>query len=79
MNRYDRVGEQLWVMQVSKDGKALKLSDGTHWQVHAGDTTKTISWYPTQHVLVEESGDPEYPYTLRNLDTAADIAKVAPA
>lgn len=58
------------VMKIHKDGLEISLMDGSKWRiVHIGDITKTILWYPTQCIKIEESVDNIY--ILTNLDTAA--------
>jgi hypothetical protein len=77
MKPYTRVGEQLSVNRISKNGQTVTLSDGSLWRVSVGDVTKTLCWYPTQRVVVENCDDVVYPYELRNLDTVADVAKAS--
>lgn len=79
MKTYIRIGEQLSVIRISKNGQTVTLSDGSRWRVNVGDTTKTLCWYPTQRIVVEDCNDGVYPYELRNLDTVADVAKASPA
>ncbi len=79
MKPYNRVGEQLSVMRISKDGQTVTLSDGSRWRVSVGDVTKTLGWYATQRIVVENCDDVVYPYELRNPDTVADVAKASPA
>jgi len=77
MKPYDRVGEQLSVTRISKNGQSVTLSDGSRWRVNVGDMTKTLCWYATQRIVVENCDDVVYPYELRNLDTVADVAKAS--
>ena len=79
MKPYSRVGEQLSVMRISKNGQTVTLSDGSRWRVSVGDVTKTLCWYATQRVVVENCDDGVYHYELRNLDTGADVAKASRA
>ena len=79
MKPYNRVREQLSVMRISKNGQTVTLSDGSRWRVSVGDVTRTLSWYATQRIVVENCDDVLYPYELRNLDTVADVAKASPA
>ena len=79
MKPYNRVGEQLSVMRISKNGQTVTLSDGSRWRVSVGDVTRTLCWYATQRVVVGNCDDVLYPYELRNLDTVADVAKASPA
>jgi len=58
------------VMKVHKDGVEVSLMNGSKWRVvHIGDITRTIIWYPTQRIIIEELEDNKYLMT--NLDTAA--------
>lgn len=58
------------VMKIHKDGLEISRMDGSKWRIiHVGDMTKTIIWYPTQRIKIEESEDDKY--ILTNLDTAA--------
>lgn len=77
MKPYNRVGEELSVLRRSNNGQTVTLSDGSRWRVSVGDVTKTLLWYPTQRIVVENSDDIVYPYELRNLDTVADVAKAS--
>ena len=77
MKPYNRVGEQLSVMRISKNGQTVTLSDGSRWHVSLGDVTKTLCWYPSQRIVVENCDDVLCPYALRNLDTVADAAKAS--
>ena len=79
MKPYNRVGEQLSVMRISKYGQTVTLSDFSRWSINVGDASKTICWYPTQRVVVENCDDDVYPYELHNLDTVADVAKASRA
>lgn len=58
------------VMKIYKDGLEISLMDGSKWRIaHVGDMTKTILWYPTQRIKIEELENNKY--ILTNLDTAA--------
>ncbi len=58
------------VLKVREDGRQIKLMDGSTWTINVEDISKTIAWYPTQRIVVEENNDAIYPYTLTNLDTS---------
>jgi hypothetical protein len=46
------------------------------WDISVGDNTKSICWYPTMRIVVEENDSPEYTFRLKNLDTAGpDIVR----
>lgn len=55
------------IARVGKNGRSVTLSNGTKWDISAGDTTKTICWYPAQRVSVEDNGDS---CQIVNIDTA---------
>jgi hypothetical protein len=63
------------VIDIEDDGQTIGLDDGSTWKVPPGDNTISICWYATQRIVVEESGDKNYPYRLRNLDTSGDVVK----
>jgi len=63
------------IVEVEDDGQTVELDDGSTWNVPLGDNTISICWYETQRIVVEESGDKDYPYRLRNLDTSGDVVK----
>jgi hypothetical protein len=63
------------IVEVDDDGQTVELDDGSTWNVPLGDNTISICWYETQRIVVEESGDKDYPYRLRNLDTSGDMVK----
>lgn len=67
---YAGIGEEHHVLEVRKDGLVVCLDDGSVWDVSVGEHTKSICWYPTMRVVVEENDSPMYPFTLTNLDTA---------
>ncbi len=57
------------VMKIHKNGMEISLMDCSKWRItHIGDTTKTILWYPTQRIKVNEDNDGIF--TLFNLDTS---------
>jgi hypothetical protein len=72
------VGKQISILKVEMGGKIVILSDSSRWRVRIGDHTKSICWYATQRIVIEEGNTPSYPYRLRNLDTAQDVVDVAP-
>ena len=59
------------VLEVKNDGLKVHLMAGSKWSISPGDISKTIIWYPTQRIVVEESHDDIYTHFLTNLDTAA--------
>jgi len=67
--------EALMIVEVEDDGQIIELLDGARYRVMPGDNTVSILWYPTQRIVVSESGDAASPYLLTNLD--ADNQAVA--
>ena len=66
------------VLEVKNDGLEVILVDGSRWSIDPGDSTKTILWYATQRIVVNQSSDDIYPYVLTNVDTVApDKAKAS--
>jgi hypothetical protein len=59
------------VLEIKNNGLEVHLMNGSRWSVNVGDISKSITWYPTQRILIEESEDDIYPYILTNLDTFA--------
>ena len=57
------------VVEVQDNGLKIVLFDGSKWSINADDSTKTAQWYPTQRIIIEESDNDKYPFTLMNLDT----------
>jgi hypothetical protein len=57
------------VVEVRDNGRKIVLFDGSKWSVSEGDSVKTALWYPTQRIIIEESDNDTYPFTLINLDT----------
>lgn len=72
---YDRIGEELSIMEVKKNGQLIILSDSSRWHIKTGDTSKTMSWYPTQRVVVEEGNNLNHPFKIKNLDTYDDVVE----
>lgn len=66
------------ILEVNEDGLEVSLIDGSNWQINPGDISKTICWYATQRIKIEENVNEAYSHTLINLDTAApDKAKAS--
>jgi hypothetical protein len=58
------------VKKIHQDGIEISLMNGSKWRIkNIGDITKTILWYPTQRIKIEERSEGEF--TLTNLDTSA--------
>jgi hypothetical protein len=55
-------------MKIHKDGLEISLMTSSRWRLNnVGDMTKTILWYPTQRIKIEETEKGEC--TLINFDT----------
>lgn len=72
------MSEEHHILQIRDDGLVVCLDDGSVWDVSVGDNTKSICWYPTMRIAVEENDSPIYPFTLTNLDTAGPDVVRAP-
>lgn len=70
MKDYKPTGEELNIVKVGKTGLSVQLSDGSKWKIKTGDISKTLAWYPTQRITVENNDSDVYPFLLTNLDTA---------
>ena len=69
---------ELHIVDIHEDGLVVRLDDGSSWNVPVGDHTKSMCWYPTMRIVVEETGSSLYPFTLTNLDTAGpDVVRAA--
>jgi len=56
----------LTVNQVISDGKYLKLSDGSFWEIEPDYIPITGSWLMAPDVTIRKSPDPIYPYEMTN-------------
>lgn len=70
MKDYEPTGEELSIARIAKNGLSVQLSDGSKWKIKTGDISKTLTWYATQRVTVENNDSDVYPFVLTNLDTA---------
>lgn len=70
--------DELYVLEVKNDGLVVHLDDGSVWDVSVGDNTKSICWYPTMRVVVEEAESSTHSFTLTNMDTAGpDVVRAS--
>jgi len=70
-----------FITKIGKMGSPITLGDGSRWNISIGDSTKTICWYETMRVTVDESPEDDhiYPYRMTNLDTSGpDVVRAAP-
>ncbi|MFC2170877.1 hypothetical protein ACFLQJ_02750 [Calditrichota bacterium] len=59
-------------------GRTLLMLDGIKYEVHGGDTTKTIQWHPPTEVRIKTIQDSPDTYLITNLgnsETAFAIKK----
>jgi len=56
-----------------KNGRYIRLSDGTLWNIRPQDTSITQSWITPAEIIVSQSGDPNYPYKLTNSLTGSSV------
>lgn len=75
---YSGIGQEHHVLEVRKDGLIVCLDDGSVWDVSVGEHTKSLCWYPTMRIVVEENDSAMYPFNLKNLDTAGpDVVRAS--
>lgn len=55
------------------NGKFIRLSDGSLWQVRPQDTAITQGWITPVEIRVAPSSDPEYPFKLSNSLTGSSV------
>ena len=67
---YERLNQELSVVNLGSDKLTVKLSDGSEWRGKECDISMMVSWYVSQRVVVSKNGSEVYPYLLTNLDTA---------
>jgi hypothetical protein len=65
---YIGVDDNHWINSVGDDGNIIKLEDGSVWKINPVDTAYTAIWIPATDILVKESDNPSYPYSLINKD-----------
>lgn len=55
------------------NGRSIRLSNGTLWNIHPGDTLISQGWITPVDIIVTQSGDPDYPYKLTNSVTGSSV------
>ena len=65
--------ETLTVNEVILDGKFLKLSDGSYWEIEPDAAPLTGSWLLAPTVTIVKSADPTYPYHLTNTTSNTSV------
>lgn len=68
------------VSEVMQNGKYVKLSDNTVWEIHPADRSTVESWITPANIEVSTGKNQTYPYTLKNMTTKTTVLakKVAP-
>jgi hypothetical protein len=65
--------EKPTVMEMLNNGKYIRLTDNTLWEIHEKDTPITQSWISPVEIYAAPSGDKNYPYTLTNSLTGSKV------
>lgn len=77
-SEYSGIGQERHVLEIKRNGLIVCLDDGSVWDISVGDNTKSVCWYPTIRIVVEENDDSVYPFSLKNLDTAGpDVVRAS--
>lgn len=64
------------VSAVSDNGQVVELNNDSKYFIWPGDSFKCSSWCTNQMILIKETKELTYEYTLTNLDTTGpDIVK----
>lgn len=61
---------QFFIKKVSVFGDKIILSNGSQWVVSEAHCSKSINWYETQRIIINEINAELGCYQLVNLDTA---------
>jgi len=61
------------VSEVLQSGKFVRLSDNSLWEIKPEDRAITQSWITVVEILVDKSGDPQYPSKLTNTLTGSSV------
>jgi len=57
-----------------KSGHFIRLSDKSLWEIKPSDTPLTQGWItPVEIKVAQDSGNPDYPYTLTNTLTGSSV------
>lgn len=60
------------------NGRQIRLSDKTSWNIHPSDTPISQGWITPVDIIVSSSNDTEYPYILTNSLTGSSILAQKP-
>jgi hypothetical protein len=55
------------------NGKYIRLSDGSLWNIRPQDTPITQGWITSVEIIIEPSQDPDYPNKLTNTLTGSSV------
>lgn len=61
------------VQEVLKNGRFVRLSDSSLWEIDPSDTPITQSWITAVEIKVSSNGSGDYPYTLTNTLTGSSV------
>ncbi len=61
------------IQEVLQNGRYVRLSDKSLWEIDPADTPITQSWITPSEIKVSESTDSEYPYSLTNSLTGSSV------
>jgi hypothetical protein len=61
------------IMETLNNGKYIRLTDNSTWEIHPKDTPLTQSWIFPVEIIAAPSNDADYPYTLTNSLTGSRV------
>ncbi len=61
------------VTEIFYNGKYVRLSDGSLWNIRPQDTPLTQSWISSPEIIISSSQDATYPYKLTNTLTGSSV------
>jgi hypothetical protein len=61
------------IQEVLKNGRYVRLSDNSLWEIDPADTPITQSWITAVEIKVSSRGSGDYPYTLNNTLTGSSV------
>ncbi len=62
-----------------QNGTLLRLSAGSDWQINPQDDNVTSMWITPIEIAVIPTTDPDYPYTLKNVQTGEKVRAKKPS
>ena len=66
--------QQIYLQQNMQSGAQLMLSDGSIYEVAPTDRSKTVFWLTPIAIMIEPSGDPNYPSKITNTLTNVSVS-----